>query len=88
MKTLNEYIGCIHIHTVYSDGSGTYEEVIRAAQEAGLDYIMVSDHQTLRGRDEGYAGWHANLFVSIGYEIQDLEDRHHYLVFGMDKTLP
>lgn len=88
MKTLNEYIGCIHIHTVYSDGSGTYEEVIRAAQEAGLDYIMVSDHQTLRGRDEGYAGWHDNLFVSIGYEIQDLEDRHHYLVFGMDKTLP
>jgi len=88
MKALNEYIGCIHVHTVYSDGSGTYPEIIKAAREAGLDYVMFSDHQTLRGRDEGYTGWQDNLFVSIGYEIQDTDDRHHYLVFGINKVLP
>jgi len=88
MKALNEYIGCIHIHTIFSDGSGTYPHVIQAAREAGLDYLMVSDHMTLRGREEGYVGWYDSLFVSIGYEIQDKEDRHHYLVFGLDRMLP
>lgn len=88
MKDFNEYIGCIHVHTLYSDGSGTYPEIIEAARAARLDYILFSDHQTLRGRDEGYTGWWDELFVSVGYEIQDADDRHHYLVFGTDETLP
>lgn len=88
MKTFNEYIGCVHIHTIFSDGSGTCKEIIQAAREAGLDYVMICDHQTLRGRNEGYTGWHDNLFVSVGYEIQDEKDRHHYLVFGLDQMLP
>ncbi|MFH1213001.1 MAG: PHP domain-containing protein [Candidatus Neomarinimicrobiota bacterium] len=88
MKEFNEYIGCIHVHTVYSDGSGTFPEIIRAAEDAGLDYLMVSDHQTLRGRAEGYTKWHDDLFVSVGYEIQDSDDKHHYLVFGLDEILP
>jgi hypothetical protein len=88
MKELNEYIGCIHVHTLYSDGSGTYPEIIKAAREAELDYVLFSDHQNLCGRDEGYTGWWDDLFVSVGYEIQDADDRHHYLAFGIDKTLP
>ncbi|MCK9558881.1 MAG: PHP domain-containing protein [Candidatus Marinimicrobia bacterium] len=88
MKTLNEYIGCIHVHTIFSDGSGSYPQIIQAAKEAGLDYLMVSDHMTLRGREEGFSDWYDNLFVSVGYEIQDKDDRHHYLAFGLDKMLP
>jgi hypothetical protein len=83
-----EYIGCIHGHSIYSDGSGTYPEIIKAAQEAGLDFLLMSDHMTLRGRDEGYTGWHDNLFVSVGYEINDRDDLHHYLAFGLEETLP
>ncbi|MBL7137093.1 MAG: histidinol-phosphatase [Candidatus Marinimicrobia bacterium] len=88
MIKLNEYIGCIHGHSVYSDGSGTYPKIISAAIEAELDYLMMSDHMTLQGKDEGFVGWHQNLFLSIGYEINDPEDQHHYLAFGLDKTLP
>jgi len=87
MKKLREYIGCIHAHSVFSDGSGTYPEIIRDARSAGLDYLMMSDHMSLKGREEGFAGWHGDLFVSIGYEMNDAADRHHYLVFGLDKTL-
>jgi hypothetical protein len=87
-QDFKEYVGCIHIHTNYSDGSGTYPEIIRDAQASGLDYLLFSDHMTLEGKRAGYTGWHDKLFVSVGYEMNDKNDQHHYLVFRLDETLP
>lgn len=84
----NEAIGCIHVHSIYSDGSGTVPEIIAAGQACGLDYLLLSDHMTLAARRAGYQGWHGKLFMSIGYEINDQEDQHHYLAFGLDEELP
>jgi len=39
----------LHIHTTYSDGSGTPYEVIKYAIRKGLDVIAVTDHNTFRG---------------------------------------
>lgn len=36
--------GVIHSHTTYSDGIHTLEEMARYAQEAGYDYIVITDH--------------------------------------------
>ncbi len=88
MSDKYEYIGCIHVHSIFSDGSGTYPEIIRAAKEAGLDFLMVSDHMTLEGKNKGFEGWYDKLLVLIGYEINDPQDRHHYLAFGIDEILP
>ena len=88
MNGLYEYIGCIHVHSEYSDGSGSYPEIIAACLEVGLDFIMMSDHMNMLGKEKGFDGWHHNLFVSIGYEINDPDDQHHYLAFGIDKMLP
>jgi hypothetical protein len=88
MKKLYEYSGCIHGHSIYSDGSGTFSEIISDAQECGLDFLLMSDHMTLKGKDEGYEGWHGEMFLNVGYEIQDPEDQHHYLAFGLEKVLP
>ncbi|MFP4548532.1 MAG: histidinol-phosphatase [Fidelibacterota bacterium] len=88
MKKLFEYTGCIHGHSIYSDGSGNYPEIIDYARECGLDFLMMSDHMTLRGKHEGYEGWHGGLYLNIGYEIQDPEDQHHYLAFGINEVLP
>ncbi len=38
------YRGDLHMHTVYSDGSGTPAEVAVAAVEAGLDFFGITDH--------------------------------------------
>ncbi len=38
------YRGDLHMHTVYSDGSGTPAEVAVAAFEAGLDFFGITDH--------------------------------------------
>ena len=36
--------GTFHIHTVYSDGSGTIEEMAEQARRMGLGYIGITDH--------------------------------------------
>ncbi len=87
MDNFNELVGCIHAHSIYSDGSGDYPKIIQSAIDAGLDYLLMSDHMTLKGRSEGYNGWYDDFFLGIGYEIQDPDDQHHYLAFGLEKIL-
>jgi DNA polymerase (family 10) len=36
--------GILHCHSDYSDGAATIEEMAKAAQERGWDYIGISDH--------------------------------------------
>ena len=36
--------GVIHVHTMRSDGTGSVEEVTRAAAAAGLQFVIVTDH--------------------------------------------
>jgi carbohydrate binding protein with CBM11 domain len=36
--------GVIHVHTTRSDGTGSVDEVLRAAAGAGLKFVIVTDH--------------------------------------------
>lgn len=36
--------GVIHVHTRRSDGTGTMEDVARAAAQAGLSFVIITDH--------------------------------------------
>src|SRR3954466_16340552 len=36
--------GIIHVHTNRSDGTGPVDDVIRAAADAGLQFVIVTDH--------------------------------------------
>ena len=38
--------GDLHTHTVHSDGSYTLSEAIALAEEAGLDFVALTDHNT------------------------------------------
>jgi hypothetical protein len=40
------YRGDSHLHTVYSDGRRTPEELVAAARTAGLDFMTSTDHNT------------------------------------------
>jgi len=79
-----EYQGAIHIHSTYSDGSGTIPEIVKAAQEVDLDFIIITDHNTNQAQTDGYEGWHDNLLLLVGYELNDKNDQNHYLVLGLD----
>ncbi len=45
--------GDIHMHTTYSDGANTLEEMVKRAMELGYEYIVVSDHAKALGVASG-----------------------------------
>ncbi len=80
-----EYIGALHIHSVFSDGSGEVKDIAGFADESGLDYIILTDHNTLRALNEGYEGWYGRTLLLVGCEINDKENKNHYLAFGIQE---
>ncbi len=83
----HQVVGCIHIHSRYSDGTGTIPEISNIAKESGLDFIMITDHNHLRGLIKGEEGWYGNVLTIIGYEINDIDDTNHYLAFGLPEEV-
>lgn len=79
-----EYVANLHVHTTYSDGTGSMEEVIQAAQRAGLDALLINDHDTLAARGAGYEGYHQDLLVLVGTELSG--PHNHYLVYGLEHS--
>ena len=39
----------LHLHSVFSDGTATPEEIVAAAADVGLSGIALTDHDTLDG---------------------------------------
>ena len=48
-----EYTGTLHVHSVFSDGSGEVPDIAKLAEEVGLDFLILTDHNTLRALKEG-----------------------------------
>jgi hypothetical protein len=65
----------LHIHTRYSDGSGFVREIVAAGRDAGLDVLVISDHNTLAARGEGWAGWHGSSTVSAWRRTVSVDPR-------------
>jgi hypothetical protein len=86
-EQLHEIVGVIHIHSSYSDGSKSIEEIAQVGEVAGLDYLMFSDHMTLKPLRDGLERYHGKVAVIIGYEIEDAKNENHYLAFGLQKEL-
>jgi hypothetical protein len=42
----------MHMHTVYSDGDRTVEEVLKMCEERKLEYISITDHDTCKQYDD------------------------------------
>ncbi len=78
------YPGNIHIHSTYSDGSGSIDQVAEAASAAGLKFIIISDHETLAGLPE--ESIRCGVVVLVGMEINR---RHsHYLALDLERPVP
>jgi hypothetical protein len=85
---LHEIVGVIHIHSNYSDGTKTIDEIAGIGEKAGLDFLMFTDHNTLQPLHDGHQRFHGRIAVLIGYEIEDVNDENHYLAFGLNDILP
>jgi len=83
---LYDYTGVIHFHSSYSfDGRASVEEIIKAAGENGIDFLMLTDHSTLGARRAGLEGWNGGILLVVGQEVSPRFN--HYLAFGIDEEL-
>ncbi|PID75375.1 MAG: phosphoesterase [Deltaproteobacteria bacterium] len=60
----------LHIHTTFSDGTKTPQEIVQLAIQKGLTAIAITDHDTLDGCSEAVeAGERSGLEIVPGVEI-------------------
>lgn len=87
----HEYVGNLHVHSVYSDGFGLHEDIARAALDAGLDFVVVTDHNVLVEGVEGYWYRHGKrVLLLTGEEVHDQDrepQKNHLLVYGARREL-
>jgi hypothetical protein len=79
--------GNLHIHTTLSDGTKTHDELARLAEVAGLDFLIVTDHNTYQPGLDGRVG---NTLVLVGEEVHDpgrLPQSSHTLCFNIRKDM-
>jgi len=77
-----ELRGAWHVHTTHSDGRGTLDEVVGAARAAGLQFVVITDHNVL---SPGDAGWHDGVLV---IEASEASSRFgHVVAVGLPRAL-
>jgi hypothetical protein len=81
-----EYIGNLHIHSLYSDGGGNLSQIARSAAKANLDFLCLNDHDYLTDSlhlDE--EGFYEDVLVLNGLEIGGRY--HHYLAYDLKEMI-
>ena len=64
-----EIEGVYHIHSRYSDGRKTPDQIARIAAGAGLDFIILTDHGKPNYASLASQGWKDGLLVLAGSEL-------------------
>lgn len=79
--------GNLHMHTTASDGTVSHHELARTASEAGLDFIVVTDHNIYQPELDG---WFGQTLMLVGEEVHDPErepQSSHTLCFGITEDV-
>ena len=88
---MHEIVVNLHMHTRYSDGTGTHKEIAEAAIKTGLDAVIVTDHNVLVQGLEGYYRVGRNrVLLLVGQEVHDQDrvpQKNHLLVFNANRDV-
>jgi hypothetical protein len=76
----------VHLHSTYSDGTGTVKQIARAGRRARVDVVLLTDHDTLAAKRNGEEGWYGDVLLLVGEEVSPRR-RNHYLAFGIDEEI-
>jgi len=90
------YRGAFHVHSEYSDDSeASLPFIIKVAQKAGLDFVMITDHNNQNGRsvyENGQYPPQPLLLFGIEHSRYDATAEKnligHLITFGTDETPP
>jgi hypothetical protein len=63
--------GALHNHSTYSDGLSDIPTVMDAAKDAGVDFVLMADHNTMQPLRDGWQERYANEspFLLAGTEV-------------------
>jgi hypothetical protein len=88
---MHEIVVNLHMHTRYSDGSGTHKDIAQAAMNVGLDAVIVTDHNVLVQGVEGYYRVPPRrVLLLVGQEVHDQDrdpQKNHLLIFNANRDL-
>ncbi len=88
---MHEIIVNLHMHTPYSDGHGSHGAIAQSAMQAGLDVVIVTDHNVwVSGPEDYYKNGDKRVLLLVGEEIHDQArnpQKNHLLAFGMEREL-
>jgi len=91
MSSFHEAVIALHMHTRFSDGTGTHRDIARAALRAGLDAVIVTDHNVWVSEAEGYYREDGRqVLVLVGEEVHDrtrVPQKNHALIFGAGREM-
>jgi hypothetical protein len=77
-----EIEGVYHIHTTFSDGRKTPEEIAALATRQALDFIVLTDHGKPNLESLASQGWKDKVLVLAGSELS--VSRGHLVALGFD----
>jgi hypothetical protein len=76
----------VHAHSTHSDGTGTVPEIAAQAARAGVDAVLLTDHDTLEARRRGGERYYGPVLMCIGEEVSP-KLGNHYLAFGLEEAI-
>ena len=77
----------LHIHSVFSDGSNTPEELVTLAEEIGSTAVALADHDTTDGRERAVkasSGKNVTVIPGIEFSTRWFQKDVHILGYFMD----
>ena len=76
----------LHVHTNFSkDGESSIEDILKKAEEVGLDVIAITDHDTIDGAKKALS-CSTTVFVIPGIEVSTKQG--HLIVLGVTEIIP
>jgi hypothetical protein len=81
-----ERVGNIHIHTTLSDGTADHAQLAQIAREAGLDFLILTDHNAYAGDRQG---WYEGVLVLVGEEVHNpaQPQANHFLALNIAEDM-
>ncbi|MCP5050973.1 MAG: hypothetical protein GY940_27665, partial [bacterium] len=61
--------GVYHVHSLYSDGKGRVDEIAKAAETVGLDFVILTDHGRPNIKSVESTGWFNNVLMIGASEL-------------------